>query len=49
MLDIDVLEGTTAFGNFRYRDSWPQSNPNEFVEANSMFNPSKWQTGLNFV
>ena len=48
MLDVDFLEGTTAFGNFRYRDSWPQSNPNEFVEANSMFNPSNWQSGTQF-
>ena len=45
ILDVDFLEGTTAFGNFRYRDSWPQSNPNEFVEANSMFNSSNWQGG----
>ena len=48
LLDIEMLEGTTAFGNFRYRDSWPQSNPNEFVEANSMFNPSNWQSGTQF-
>lgn len=48
LLDIEALEGTTAFGNFRYRDSFPQSNPNEFVEANSMFNPTNWQSGTQF-
>lgn len=48
LLDIESLEGTTAFANFRYRDSWPQSNPNEFVQASSMFNPSNWQSGTQF-
>jgi len=48
LLDNEVLEGTTAFGNFRYRDSWPQSNPNEFVEAASMFNPTNWASGTQF-
>jgi porin len=48
LLDIEALEGTTAFGNFRYRDSWPQANPNEFVEAVSMFSPSNWQSGTQF-
>ena len=48
LLDMEVLEGTSAFGNFRYRDSWPQSNPNEFVEASSMFAPTNWQSGTQF-
>jgi porin len=48
LLDIEALEGTTAFGNFRYRDSWPQSNPNEFVQANSMFSPTNWLSGTQF-
>ncbi|MFM8363579.1 MAG: carbohydrate porin [Verrucomicrobiota bacterium] len=48
LLGIEALEGTTAFGNFRYRDSWPQSNPNEFVEANSMFSPTNWLSGTQF-
>jgi hypothetical protein len=48
LLNIEALEGTTAFGNFRYRDPYPESNPNEYVEANSMFNPSNWQSGTQF-
>ncbi len=48
LLGVEALEGTTAFGNFRYRDSQPQANPNEFVQANSMFNPSNWQSGTQF-
>lgn len=48
LLDIEALEGTTAFGNFRYRDAWPQSNPNEVVEATSMFAPTNWQSGTQF-
>jgi porin len=42
------LEGLTLFGSARYRDGWPQSNPNEFVQANGMFNPSNWQSGTQF-
>jgi len=48
ILGVEALEGTTAFGNFRYRDSWPQSNPNQFVQANSMFSPTNWQSGTQF-
>ena len=47
-LNLDALEGVKAFGNVRYRDSWAGSNPNNFVEANSMFNPSNFQSGTQW-
>ena len=47
-LDNKRLDGVFAFGLFRYRDSAQSSNPNNFVEAQSMFNPSNWQSGTQF-
>jgi porin len=48
LLKNDNLEGVLAFSSFRYRDSNEESNPNNFVEAQSMFNPSNWQSGTQF-
>lgn len=48
MLDNKNLEGVLAFSSFRYRDSTQNSNPNNFVGAQSMFNPSNWQSGTQF-
>ena len=48
LLGIEVLEGTSAFGNFRYRDAWPESNPNQVVEAASISAPTNWQSGTQF-
>ena len=48
LLDADALKGLLAFGNFRYRDAFPESNANQFVEANSMFAPTNWQSGTQF-
>lgn len=48
LLEVSNLEGVTLFGSARYRDGWPASNPNDFVEANGMFNPSNWQSGTQF-
>jgi len=45
MLAVEPLEGLTAFILARYRDSWPESNPNTVVDAQSMFNPSNWTSG----
>ena len=47
-LDNKWLDGVFGFGLFRYRDSAKSSNPNNFVEAQSMFNPSNWQSGTQF-
>lgn len=48
LLENDDLAGVSFFGAIRYRDSWPESNANEFVEAQSMFQPSNWQSGTQF-
>jgi porin len=42
------LNGLKAFANFRYRSSESSSNPNTFVQASSMFNPSNWVSGEQF-
>lgn len=47
-LHIEELEGVKGFGNVRYRDSLAESNPNQFVQANSMFNPSNFQSGTQW-
>jgi carbohydrate-selective porin OprB len=48
LLGVEALEGMKAFSNFRWRDPSPYSNPNEYVEAQSMFNPSHFQSGTQF-
>jgi porin len=48
LLKNEPLEGVLAFSSFRYRDSTLNSNPNNFVMAQSMFNPSNWQSGTQF-
>ena len=40
--------GVQLFGAGRYRSSWQESNPNNFVLAQSMFNPSNWQSGTQW-
>ena len=41
----EALEGLSAFGGVRWRDSRANSNPNSFVQANSLFQPSNNQSG----
>ncbi len=48
LLNIDALKGVKGFGQFRYRDSQGSADPNQFVEGNSMFNPSNWISGTQF-
>ena len=48
LLNSDDLKGLVGFANFRYRDAFPESNANQFVEANSMFSPTNWQSGTQF-
>jgi len=48
ILNNESLEGFKGWANFRWRDPSPLSNPNEYVEAQSMFNPSHWQSGTQF-
>lgn len=48
MWDLEAARGIKAFASFRWRDPSPDSNPNAFVGASSMFNPSNWQSGTQF-
>lgn len=48
LLGLAELEGVRGFAQFRYRDSQRSADPNEFVQANPMFNPSNWMSGTQF-
>lgn len=48
LLIVGELEGVKGFAAFRWRDSRKGSDPNQFVEGSSMFNPSNWQSGTQF-
>jgi len=43
-----MLDGFSAFVTARYRDSWPESNANTVVMANTLFAPTSWQSGTQF-
>jgi porin len=45
---LEPLEGLTGFGGVRWRDSRANSNPNSFVQANSLFQPSNNQSGTQW-
>lgn len=45
---VEALEGLTAFGGVRWRDSRSNSNPNTFVQASSLFQPSNNQSGTQW-
>jgi len=47
-LGLEALTGLKGFSTVRYRDSSSGSNPNNFVEANGMFNPSNYQSGTQW-
>lgn len=48
LLRIEQLEGVKAFGQVRWRDSRADADPNTYVKANSMFNPSNWASGTQW-
>ncbi|MBU3665051.1 MAG: carbohydrate porin [Chthoniobacterales bacterium] len=48
MLGVDALEGLTGFGEVRWREPGYDSNPNNYVQASSMFNPSHFQSGTGW-
>lgn len=48
LLKVEPLEGFRAFGVVRWRDPRSAADPNTFVEANSMFNPSNWISGVQW-
>lgn len=45
---VSGLEGLRAFAQIRWRDDRKTANPNEFVEAPGMFNPSGWISGVQW-
>jgi porin len=48
LLRVEALEGLSGFGEVRWRDSRANSNPNTFVLANSLFQPSNNQSGTQW-
>ena len=44
----EALEGFTAFGEGRWRDAGPDANPDNLVEADSLFNPSRYAGGTGW-
>jgi len=48
LLKVDALNGVKAFAGVRWRDASASANPNEFVEASGMFNPSNWVSGMQW-
>ena len=48
LLRVDALNGVKGFGQFRYRDSQLSADPNQFVQGNSMFDPTNWYSGTQF-
>jgi porin len=45
---LEALEGLSGFGGVRWRDHRANSNPNSFVQANSLFQPSNNQSGTQW-
>ncbi|MEY3479641.1 MAG: Porin precursor [Verrucomicrobiota bacterium] len=44
----EALQGWSAFGLLRYRETGFRSNPNNYVEANSLFGPSSFEGGVGW-
>ena len=44
----EALEGLTAFGEGRWRDAGPGANPDNLVEADGLFNPSRYAGGTGW-
>ncbi len=45
LFNSEALEGLTAYGSVRYRDGY---NPNNYVGASSLFQPSRYQSGTEW-
>lgn len=48
LLKTEALEGLSGFGGVRWRDPRSNSNPNSFVQASSLFQPSNNQSGTQW-
>ena len=48
LLGAPALAGLSAFGETRWRDPASNDDPNEAVEANPIFNPSPYESGVGW-
>jgi porin len=48
LLRTEALEGLSGFAGVRWRDSRSNSNPNSYVQASSLFQPSNNQSGTQW-
>jgi porin len=48
LFKVEALEGVKGFGQVRWRDSRADADPNSYVQASSMFNPSNWVSGTQW-
>jgi porin len=48
LLKVDELKGVKGFATVRWRDPRGNSQPNDFVKASSLFNPSHYQSGTQW-
>ncbi len=47
-LKMEALKGLQAFGDVRWRDPGTDANPNNYVEASSLFAPSRYRGGVGW-
>jgi porin len=47
-LRCENIEGLALFGEVRYRDPGSDANPNNLVEGDSLFNPSRYTSGTGW-
>jgi len=48
LFKADTLKGVKGFGSVRWRDPRLATDPNQFVQGNSMFNPTNWASGTQW-
>jgi len=48
ILRQEAIEGVSLFGEARWRDPGPDANPNNLVDANGLFNPSRYTGGTGW-
>lgn len=48
VLRWERIEGVSLFGEVRWRDPGPDANPNNWVDAEGLFNPSRYTGGVGW-
>ncbi len=48
LFGVETLKGLSAFGEARWRDPASTDDPNQAVEANPIFNPSPYESGVGW-